>query len=45
VDKKREEPELEKRFGEAYRDYKKNTPFLIPSFKAKKRNYAGEKLG
>jgi protein-S-isoprenylcysteine O-methyltransferase Ste14 len=28
--KKVEEPALEIRFGEAYRDYKKTTPFLIP---------------
>jgi protein-S-isoprenylcysteine O-methyltransferase Ste14 len=25
-----EEPELEKRFGDAYREYKKETPFLLP---------------
>lgn len=25
-----EEPELEKRFGQAYTEYKKHTPFLIP---------------
>ena len=25
-----EEPELERRFGEAYREYKRTTPFLIP---------------
>ncbi len=29
--KKREEPSLELRFGEKYRTYKKNTPFLIPN--------------
>lgn len=26
----KEEPELEKRFGEIYKKYKENTPFLIP---------------
>jgi protein-S-isoprenylcysteine O-methyltransferase Ste14 len=28
--KNREEPELERRFGEEYLDYKRRTPFLIP---------------
>lgn len=28
-----EEKELELRFGEAYREYKKRTPFLLPRFK------------
>jgi protein-S-isoprenylcysteine O-methyltransferase Ste14 len=28
-----EEPRLERRFGEAYRAYRKQTPFLIPRFK------------
>ncbi|MCW4020571.1 MAG: isoprenylcysteine carboxylmethyltransferase family protein [Candidatus Bathyarchaeota archaeon] len=28
--KVKEEPNLEKRFGEAYREYKRRTPFLIP---------------
>jgi protein-S-isoprenylcysteine O-methyltransferase Ste14 len=28
-----EEPRLERRFGEAYRAYKNQTPFLIPRFK------------
>jgi protein-S-isoprenylcysteine O-methyltransferase Ste14 len=28
--KTREEPALEARFGEPYREYKKNTPYLIP---------------
>jgi protein-S-isoprenylcysteine O-methyltransferase Ste14 len=26
-----EEKELELRFGESYLDYKRNTPFLLPS--------------
>ncbi len=30
VAKTREEPSLEKRFGETYLDYKRRTPFLIP---------------
>ncbi len=30
-----EELELELRFGEAYKQYKQNTPFLIPKFSAK----------
>jgi protein-S-isoprenylcysteine O-methyltransferase Ste14 len=33
VARNREEPSLEKRFGEAYSEYKKNTPFLIPRLK------------
>jgi protein-S-isoprenylcysteine O-methyltransferase Ste14 len=33
VAKTREESSLEKRFGEAYLQYKKNTPFLIPQLK------------
>jgi len=33
ITKKREEPNLKKRFGKAYSEYKKNTPFLIPRFK------------
>jgi len=33
VARTREEPSLEKRFGEAYSEYKKNTPFLIPRLK------------
>lgn len=28
-----EEPELEKRFGDAYREYKKEMPFLLPRWK------------
>ena len=28
-----EEPRLERRFGEAYRAYRNQTPFLIPRFK------------
>lgn len=38
--KKREEPNLEKRFGDAYLEYKRKTPFLVPSirlFFAKRR--------
>jgi A/G-specific adenine glycosylase len=30
--KLREEPRLERRFGQEYRDYKRRTPFLIPHF-------------
>jgi hypothetical protein len=33
ITKKREEPNLKKRFGKAYSEYRKNTPFLIPRFK------------
>lgn len=29
--KKREELNLERRFGDQYREYKRNTPFLIPN--------------
>jgi protein-S-isoprenylcysteine O-methyltransferase Ste14 len=32
-----EEPELEKRFGDAYRGYKKETPFIFPKWRSKKR--------
>jgi len=32
-----EEKELEKRFGDAYRDYKKDTPFLIPRWRKQGR--------
>jgi protein-S-isoprenylcysteine O-methyltransferase Ste14 len=28
--KRREEPQLERRFGEAYRIYKESTPLIIP---------------
>ena len=31
-----EEVELEKRFGEAYREYKKQIPFIIPKLRSKK---------
>jgi protein-S-isoprenylcysteine O-methyltransferase Ste14 len=31
--KVREEPNLERRFGQAYRNYKRQAPFLIPRFK------------
>jgi len=31
-----EEKELEQRFGEAYREYKKKTPFFIPKFRRQK---------
>ena len=30
-----EEPELEKRFGDAYREYKKEIPFLLPNYNKK----------
>jgi len=30
-----EEPELTRRFGDAYREYKKETPFIIPKFKSR----------
>ena len=32
-----EEKELEKRFGDEYLDYKKNTPFIIPTFLSNRR--------
>jgi protein-S-isoprenylcysteine O-methyltransferase Ste14 len=32
-----EEPELEKRFGDAYREYKKETPFIFPKL-CRRRN-------
>jgi len=32
-----EEKELEARFGEEYREYKRKTPFLIPRFKKRKK--------
>ena len=32
-----EEPELEKRFGDAYREYKKEIPFIFPEWRSKKR--------
>jgi protein-S-isoprenylcysteine O-methyltransferase Ste14 len=31
-----EEPELEKRFGDAYREYKKETPFIFPKLRKEK---------
>lgn len=31
-----EEPELEKRFGDAYREYKKEIPFIFPKWRSKK---------
>lgn len=31
-----EEPELERRFGNAYREYKKQIPFIIPKLRSKK---------
>ena len=33
-----EEPELEKRFGDAYREYRKETPFIFPKWRKKKCN-------
>ena len=35
--KRVEEPELERRFGQAYRDYRERTPFLIPGALKPKR--------
>jgi protein-S-isoprenylcysteine O-methyltransferase Ste14 len=31
-----EEPELEKRFGQAYKEYKQETPFMIPKINGKR---------
>jgi protein-S-isoprenylcysteine O-methyltransferase Ste14 len=31
-----EEKEMELRFGEAYREYRKQTPFIIPRFRKRK---------
>jgi protein-S-isoprenylcysteine O-methyltransferase Ste14 len=39
--KKFEEPSLERRFGEKYRDYKEKTPFLIPRDKGFLRSLIG----
>lgn len=36
-----EEPELEKRFGEKYRNYKRRTPFLFPQFSHQLRYVVG----
>jgi protein-S-isoprenylcysteine O-methyltransferase Ste14 len=33
-----EEPHLETRFGDAYREYKRNTPFLIPRWRGRKED-------
>jgi protein-S-isoprenylcysteine O-methyltransferase Ste14 len=33
--KRIEEPELTKRFGDAYREYKKETPFIVPGIRLK----------
>jgi protein-S-isoprenylcysteine O-methyltransferase Ste14 len=33
-----EEPELEKRFGDAYREYKKETPFIFPKLRKMKQD-------
>jgi len=33
--KRIEEPELTQRFGEAYREYKKETPFIVPRIRVK----------
>lgn len=33
-----EEPQLETRFGDAYREYKRKTPFLIPRWRGRKGN-------
>lgn len=35
--KRIEEKELEQRFGDAYREYKKKTPFIIPKFRFPKK--------
>jgi len=32
-----EEPELEKRFGDTYREYKKEIPFIFPKLRSKKQ--------
>jgi protein-S-isoprenylcysteine O-methyltransferase Ste14 len=32
-----EEPELERRFGDAYRQYRKETPFIFPKWRSKKQ--------
>ncbi len=46
--KKREEPNLKRRFGEKYLEYKRKTPFLIPSirlfFTRRKRKNASAKF-
>jgi len=36
-----EEPRLERRFGEAYREYQRRTPFLIPNFRLLLMDLAG----
>ena len=38
--KLREEPRLEQRFGQRYRDYQRQTPFLVPRFKPLLRDLA-----
>jgi A/G-specific adenine glycosylase len=40
-----EEPRLEQRFGQVYRDYKRHTPFLIPRFRPLMRELANSFLG
>ena len=40
-----EEPELEKRFGEAYRRYRERTPILIPRFRRKRMELPEKRMG
>jgi len=40
-----EEPRLERRFGQVYRDYKRKTPFLVPRFKPLMSDLAMTVLG
>jgi protein-S-isoprenylcysteine O-methyltransferase Ste14 len=37
-----EEPELEKRFGNAYREYRKETPFIFPKLCKKKQDVSAD---
>jgi len=40
-----EEPRLERRFGQVYRDYKRQTPFLVPRFRPLMSDLAHPVLG